>query len=56
MSSEQPFESSPMMLGAVAIHEMFMELQKAGFSESQALYLAGQVLAASANSVDTDTE
>lgn len=37
--------------GAVGIHELFLSFVKAGFTEHQALYLVGQVLAGQAGSM-----
>lgn len=37
---------------AVALHELFLTLQQAGFSEAHALYLAGQVLSAKVRAGD----
>jgi len=36
--------STPAMTGAVAMHELFMNYQRAGFSQWQALYLCGQLI------------
>jgi hypothetical protein len=44
---------SALMMAAMSAHEMFTSLVKAGFTESQALYLTGRVIAASQSSGDT---
>ena len=45
-----PPGSGPLSMaeGAVGMHEFFTPLLKAGFSEQQALYLVGQLVAAGA--------
>ena len=43
MSDPKPMS---MAESAVAMHELFLSLVKAGFSEQQALYLVGQALRA----------
>lgn len=36
--------STPISEGVTAIHEMFLELQKAGYTKLEALWLSGYVL------------
>jgi hypothetical protein len=38
---------SSLLEASVSLHQMFVELQDGGFTESQALYLVGQILATS---------
>lgn len=37
-----------LMASMIQVHELFNAMQKAGFTEKQALYLIGQVMAAAA--------
>jgi hypothetical protein len=39
---------SILMANMIRVHELFNAMQKAGFTEKQALYLIGQVMAAAA--------
>jgi hypothetical protein len=35
---------TPLAIASAQLHEVFMEMQKAGFNEEQALYLCGQMV------------
>lgn len=35
---------TPLAIASAQLHEVFMEMQKAGFTEEQALYLCGQMV------------
>ena len=38
----EEFEGLPLINAAIALHEMFITLQAAGFTEAQALYIVAQ--------------
>ena len=46
--SQPPDPVSPLAAGMAQAHEIYLTLIGSGFTESQALYLLGQILAASA--------
>lgn len=45
-TSDVPYDVGQLTTSAVALHEMYLAYVAAGFTEAQALYLVGQILAA----------
>lgn len=45
MTNDEDFNPSPLRLAALQLHEMYVELRRAGFSKSEALILVGRIVA-----------
>jgi len=42
MTSDAPSDITPLLDAAIAMHELFLTLKQAGFTEGQALYIVAQ--------------